>query len=737
MEKNIAFEQALKLVNQTLCNVFLTGKAGTGKTTFLHHIKNHSHKKLAIVAPTGVAAINAGGMTIHSFFQIPMGNFLPTLHSPPEGNFFNRSGLLTQLKINAHKRELIKELELLIIDEVSMLRADLLDAIHLILQFIRNNSSPFGGVQVLFIGDLFQLPPVARAEEWKVLCEYYESPFFHSAHCLRNVELVCIELKNIYRQRDSHFIELLNSIRTNSVTQQHIDYLNSFYKPHFSVADKGEYITITTHNSKAEQINSNELKKFKNKEYVFDAEIKGDFNESAAPADVQLRLKEGAQVMCIRNDKGEQSRYYNGKIGIVSKITETHQIFVRFFKEDGEVEIEKETWENIRYVYNSQTETIEKEVIGTFTQYPLRLAWAITIHKSQGLTFEKAVIDAGASFAPGQVYVALSRLTSTDGLVLLSPITREAIQTHQDALRLTAEQLSEETIQNIIQHERVAYLYQLIYKTFDLKKPQEHIQQCSQELDSRKIPNPDKAKLLFHDLVNSSVELAYTSEKFILQLRNILAQSSASSHEKLKERVRQAAEYYKKEITTHIIEPLKKYIEETKSLPRTKKYINDLNAVHKMWMLKLQKMQRISAILEALENENELEIAFSYFTENTFYDEKSDKSEISVQKNKKEKGATHRLSLEMYRSGKSIQQIATERNLAPATIEGHLASFVLTGEVDVYELVSTEKMIIIENAIHQLDSSVPSQIKNFLGDTYSYGEIKAVINFLERKKNTV
>ncbi|UAM98157.1 helix-turn-helix domain-containing protein [Polaribacter litorisediminis] len=416
MSKNPELELALNFIEKTDRNLFITGKAGTGKTTFLHQIKKESLKRMIIVAPTGVAAINAKGVTIHSFFQMPFGPILPNQiqNNQPQRRF------------SKTKIDIIKSLDLVIIDEISMVRADLLDGIDQVMRRYKNRNKVFGGAQVLMIGDLQQLAPVVKPNEWSLLQQHYDTVYFFSSKAYLEANVVSIELKHIYRQKNEDFIKILNEIRTNTLSNESAKILNKNYNPTFSPTEEEGYITLTTHNNRANLINNSELNKLKNKSYFFKAEVSGKFSENAFPNDETLGLKVGAQVMFIKNDSSQEKRYFNGKIGIVTKITK-ETVHVQCGEEVDEIVTEKEMWDNINYSINDETKELKEEIIGSFKQIPLRLAWAITIHKSQGLTFERAVIDAEASFAHGQTYVALSRCTSLEGLVLKTPISSNAI----------------------------------------------------------------------------------------------------------------------------------------------------------------------------------------------------------------------------------------------------------------------------------------------------------------------
>ncbi|WP_202899941.1 helix-turn-helix domain-containing protein [Polaribacter irgensii] len=416
MAINPELELALQFIEKTDRNLFITGKAGTGKTTFLHKIKSESLKRMVIVAPTGVAAINAKGVTIHSFFQMPFGPILPN----------QIANTNQQRKFSKTKIDIIKSLDLVIIDEISMVRADLLDAIDQVMRRYKNRDKVFGGAQILMIGDLQQLAPVVKPNEWSLLQQHYDTVYFFSAKAYEEANVVSIELKHIYRQKNEVFIKILNEIRTNTLSDTSAKILNKNYNPSFSPAKEEGYITLTTHNNRANLINNSELNKLKIRPVFFNAVISGKFSENAFPNAERLELKVGAQVMFIKNDSSAEKRYYNGKIGIITAISK-ESVSVQCGDEVDEIVTEKETWSNINYAINEETKAIKEEMIGAFTQIPLRLAWAITIHKSQGLTFERAIIDAEASFAHGQTYVALSRCTSLEGLVLKTPITSSAI----------------------------------------------------------------------------------------------------------------------------------------------------------------------------------------------------------------------------------------------------------------------------------------------------------------------
>jgi ATP-dependent exoDNAse (exonuclease V) alpha subunit len=561
---NTIFQKAIAFVNQTNKHLFLTGKAGTGKTTFLKYIKENSFKKMAVVAPTGVAAINAGGVTIHSFFQLPFGPFIPTQKNNWEvfnGKVNNQHSLFKNLRLNSAKRDLLRELDLLIIDEVSMVRADMLDAVDAVLRHVRRQPLiPFGGVQMVYIGDLFQLPPVVRNEEWEVLKEYYDSPFFFNAQSVKQAFPVYIELKKIYRQTDSVFINILNNIRNNICTKEDLQKLHEHYKPDFTPVKEENFITLTSHNEKADLINRRELQKLGGKAYAYNAEISGEFYDRSFPAEEVLHLKVGAQIMFIKNDKGEFRRFFNGKIGVVKNIFDD-KIYISFPNETDTLVLEKETWQNIKYNYNKDSDKIEEEELGTFRQYPIRLAWAITIHKSQGLTFDKAIIDAGASFAPGQVYVALSRLTSLQGLILHSRIHPNCISTDARVLEFVKSEESEEQLDNILKEEQEAFVKQSLLKGFNWQKLEDALLAHKENILGRDLPKKEKSLLWIESLQKSVEEIIEISKKFIRQLEQLYV---SEGYPLLHERTKAAVEYFSKVIDEKLVSATDIHFEEMK-----------------------------------------------------------------------------------------------------------------------------------------------------------------------------
>ncbi len=452
---NPELQLADDFVRYTNCHIFLTGKAGTGKTTFLHDLQKKTHKRMVVTAPTGVAAINAGGVTLHSFFQMPFGPFLPGTE--------NSYG---QHRFSKEKISIVRSLDLLVIDEISMVRADLLDGVDDVLRRYRHSSLPFGGVQLLMIGDLHQLSPVVKGAEWQLLRQHYDSAYFFASRALRQTELIPIELKHIYRQSDVRFIELLNRVRDNRLDESSLQELNRRYIRDFTPGDDEGYITLCTHNSSADAINVSRLNLLPNESQRFQAVIEGDFPENTYPTSSLLELKVGAQVMFVRNDAQPGKRFFNGKIGTITSISDT-AISVQCPEDDKEIEVEQATWENIEYTIDPETLEICQSKIGSFLQFPLKLAWAITIHKSQGLTFEKAVIDAKAAFAHGQVYVALSRCKTFEGLVLSSPLSAVAVKTDVTVLHFVEYAEQNPPSPEKLAAARIRYQQQLLGECFD------------------------------------------------------------------------------------------------------------------------------------------------------------------------------------------------------------------------------------------------------------------------------
>jgi len=519
----------------TARSVFITGKAGTGKTTFLRRLKEESSKQVAIVAPTGVAAINAGGVTMHSFFQLPFTPYVPT--------YEGRKNLVSKIKMTSMRRKVLQELEMLVIDEISMVRADLLDEVDAVLRHFRYRpNDAFGGVQVFFIGDMYQLPPVVQGEEWNLLSQFYKSPYFFHSKVIEQNPPLYIEFDKIFRQQNERFIHLLNEVRNNCLSYESMRLLESRYQPGFTLPKKNNYIVLTTHNAKADRINAEEMGKIKNKTYRFEAVIKGEFPERNFPNEPVLELKENAKVMFISNDKGFPRRYFNGKIGEVSRI-EDDRIYVRCEDDPDEIAVVYETWTNIRYSINKQNNQIEEVELGSYTQYPLRLAWAITIHKSQGLTFDKAVIDAEAAFTSGQVYVALSRCRTLEGLVLLSPIHKDCLHVDPHIVQYGKNKPPVEMLNDQLEKDKKEYNIKVLLSVFDFKLCLGHVSSM-QDVIKENINSFRADSLGFTDSLQASLfGMDFIAQKFQLQI-SAISHRATYDQKYIQTRIAAASDYY-------------------------------------------------------------------------------------------------------------------------------------------------------------------------------------------------
>ncbi|MDR1517163.1 MAG: HRDC domain-containing protein [Dysgonamonadaceae bacterium] len=585
------YECAQEFSDFTNRNIFITGKAGTGKTTFLHRLRAQSKKQMAVVAPTGVAAINAGGVTIHSFFQLPFTPFIPT----PLG----REGLLSKMKMNSARRRVIRELELLVIDEISMVRADVLDAIDAVLRGIRHKSAlPFGGVQMIFIGDMYQLSPVAQTEEWRILSEYYAGIYFFHSRVFQEQPPVYIEFDKIFRQSDNRFIEMLNEVRNDALSPSGMELLQSRYNPSFAPAEKDSYITLTTHNYKADAINSDELAKIKSPLYRFKATVKGDFPEKSYPVEASLELKIGAKVMFVKNDTESPRRFFNGKIGEITKIEEDEFIAVKCPEDDDEIIVTRMAWENIRYSTNEATTAVEEEVIGTFTQFPLRLAWAITIHKSQGLTFDRAIIDAGAAFSPGQVYVALSRCRSLEGLVLQSPINRYSVQVDEQVLHFSSQAPEMDAIIDQLQSSKEAYQSGLLLDLFGFGTLVNSAGAWYGETKTNESSFSEDALSYIQNVINQIVEIEAVAAKFRLQLEQILRQSPVDAAF-LNERLKASSGYFSEKLEM-LMETLRESAVTTDNRSNAQEYDDNISS---LFTAAAQKRHIIGAVADGFDIE--------------------------------------------------------------------------------------------------------------------------------------
>jgi len=664
--KNYELYIAEQFVLHTSRNVFLTGRAGTGKTTFLRDVVDKTTKNTVVVAPTGVAAINAKGITIHSMFQFPLTAFIPSNDDVNMDICTNRYGLSRHMKYRSERRKIIESLELLIIDEISMVRADLLDAIDFVLRSIRKNSDPFGGVQLLVIGDLFQLSPVVKHNIEPILRNYYKSPFFFDAHAWENSKPIKIELKKIYRQKDEKFINILNNIRMGNRRDEDLTVLNKNYKP---LSEEDDTLVLTTHNNKADKINSDKLEKLPGRKKTFQADISGKFNESAYPMPETIELKKGAQVMFIRNNS--EDGYFNGKIG---KIIDFNRDTIRVESPDDDftIDVYKEEWKNTKYTIDKENKTIKQETIGSFEHYPLKLAWAITVHKSQGLTFDKVNVDLSRTFAPGQMYVALSRSRTLEGLVLSSRVKPKNIITDKRILEYHEEIEIDRDIEKTLQRAKEEYGFIQLLKTFHFAYVLNQMQDWKDVILENKIPQQGNAMLAYNDAYNAFVEINKVGNNFRNQL--ISLQKNNYPTTQIADRLLKAIEYFTKTVYEEVIQDIEIHFSNYKAKNGTRKYIRILREL----------LSDIWYLMENLYN-------ISYRDSKIYQKEhKFKKSKLSAKKEKKKpivKGETQLISLNMFEEGKSLEDIAKTRNLKLSTIQGHMTKWIENGSIELSQLM--------------------------------------------------
>ena len=709
---NPELDLAWKIVETTGANLFLTGKAGTGKTTFLKNLRKHSSKRMVVLAPTGIAAINAGGVTIHSFFQLPLSPYLP-------GTTFDR-GDKKYFKFSKIKRDIIRTLDLIVIDEISMVRSDLLDAVDAVMRRYRDYSKPFGGAQLLMIGDLQQLAPVIKEDEWTLLSSVYDTPYFFSSKALAVASYYTVELKTVYRQQDLSFISLLNKIRENKATDENIAELNKRYIPRFTPDKNSDYIRLTTHNYQAQAINDHELASLPTKEFVFNAKVEGTFPETSYPADKQLILKQGAQVMFIKNDPDK--RFFNGMIGEVVSV-DSENIVVRS-KDGGQAfNLDMAEWTNSKYTLDDTSKEIKETIEGVFRQYPLRLAWAITIHKSQGLTFDHAIIDASHSFAHGQTYVALSRCRSLEGIVLSSPLQREAMIS-DNVVDSFVEKLDEHTpTEDNISTLQRKYVVQVLDDLFDFTQLQSSYNMLLRTLDEHFYRKYPKLLAEYKRVGMKFDELIKVAQKFKLQYTRLV--EGAQQEGLLEERIHKAAVYYSSKLSEFEILCDKTKISTDNKL--IKKQFEERFSTYK---------SELSLKTRLLKHECDNNVKFTVadllsakakillgITDDT--DPKTIKKVKAPKMPKAPKIPTHEISFNMFIGGMTIEQIAAERGLAASTIFTHLINYVESGQIGIDSLISNEHSDEIRS--YFAGNSIPASLKDIkeaLSPSITYEEIR-------------
>ena len=736
-------------IEATNQSIFLTGRAGTGKTTLLKSITEHTHKRYVIVAPTGVAAINAGGSTIHSFFGLHPFTFIPfgDINTNSEKKIETAYSLARGIRLNNPKIEVIKNLDVLIIDEISMVRCDLLDAIDVVLKKYRNNQLPFGGVQLLMIGDLYQLPPVIKEDENSILKPFYASYYFFESIALKKAGYIPIELTHVYRQNDVKFLELLNDLRFGELKKESRDILKSRYAPEFNPKDSDGFITLTTHVRKADAINSIKLSELKGKEMVFTAEINGDFNPSSYPADEHLKLKINAQVMFIKNNRDQG--YYNGKIGWIDEFDEESGQFLVRCSEDELIWVGKEVWENIQYSYNSDKNEIGTNKKGDFSQYPLRLAWAITIHKSQGLTFDKAVIDAGSAFATGQVYVALSRLRTLEGLVLKSMFSENELPADKQIDSFHNLFPEDEKIIMQLIDARQEYLKILTINATDfnwlkllVRNTQDAIIPYFKSLNNEQV-NEVKNWENWHP------ELIKIAQQYQPRIREMLAEIGQGSIPTAAiERFSKAILYFINELVSRFAKPMVNIAASLQHTKNGRSLIKELKDTEtqlrkifrqlivadetlKSYLDFPKEIEIKKAILNRLENIY-AEILQPTVKTNQLTDKKikAKKTDNSI---KKVKGETVNISLAMHMEGKSIETIALERELKSGTIISHLAKSIEKGAIDISTLIDKKDFDTINSELENLEKELKwGEILVKLKDKYEIKNL-SFVNAYRRK----
>lgn len=737
-------ELAARFVNNTGAPIFLTGKAGTGKTTFLRALAQRTHKRFVILAPTGIAALNAKGVTIHSQFLLPFGSFLPVRE--PEGNYSDRNGFFTQQTLarrhplNQFRRNVLKSIDLLVIDEVSMLRADVLDAIDYRMRSVkRNYKVPFGGVQVLFIGDLYQLPPVVKDEEWSVLSRFYKSMHFFEAKALQNSGLVYLELDKIFRQQDETFIRILNNLRDNKSTPEDVRILNQHYKTLDEIKDLPPCITLTTHNYKADELNLRELRSLDSPSFFYDADIEREFPENLYPLPESIELKVGARVMFIKNDSSGLSSYFNGKLATVIELT-SDQVVVEMDDSREEYTLKKELWENKKYRVNPDTKELEEEVIGTFSQFPIKLAWAVTVHKSQGLTFDRAIVDVGQAFAPGQVYVALSRLRSLEGLVLRTRVQTDVIYSDAKVVEFTQWKSETQNLTDLLKQNQQSYLSQLVDSTFEFESLLASLTQFDKDQETTLEFEEEELRKDLPTIYELLLKEQENTRKFRQQLQ-VLIQSK--QEEKLLDRVEKGTTYYLN-FLIEVLTILLRHQLQIEEFARIKTYQNGIEELEIELLRKYSAIAKSGKLIKAiLKGEiaekmdaidlrvkqvrlNLIEQIRKELPERTSSKNKTGRKKTKAPKEPKEKKEdTKAWSIRLFQEGKTPAQIAEERGYAVSTIMGHLAHGVKLGAIPLEDLVPEESIREIRHVDEKLDS-LKAYFEHFQGK-YDYGTLKLVL----------
>jgi energy-coupling factor transporter ATP-binding protein EcfA2 len=719
---------AERFIQHSGTHVFLTGKAGTGKTTFLRHIAATTHKRYLIAAPTGIAALNAGGVTLHSQFQLPIGGYLPIQGEAQVYGalkFETAHSLVRHFRMSKLKMQVIRQTQLLIIDEVSMLRADMLDALDRILRFIRRNPVPFGGVQLLLIGDLLQLPPVVKDDEWQIMKHYYNSPYFFDAHALKQHPPVQITLQKVYRQQDEKFTDLLNRLRYNQLKPEDVNLLNSYHIPGFTPGGSSPVIQLTTHNYSADQINQSELRKLEKSSRFYQAKIEDEFPENLYPTEVRLELKVGAQVMFIKNDLSTPPRYFNGKLGKIVSLSDE----VIYIDCEGEtIPATWYTWENKRFQVDEKSGEVKEDIIGTFRQFPLRLAWAITIHKSQGLTFDRAIIDVQQVFASGQAYVALSRLRTLQGLVLSAPFPANALEVHPAVKAFEESGADSHALPMKLQRSMQAYFFESLKEAFDFRtlvKAMDFFMLDFSAAGTKSVKASDTSWL--GALYGPRDILRDVGPKFLRQIDQIMTQTPFN-WEHLEDRLTAAGSYFSPQLEV-LGNTLWVKFRQLSEIKRAKSYANDVEQLETLVCNAWVAVQKIPMLLKAyraghFSDDQDWKESLEIQWRNQPIPEagKTLKKEIAKAK---AKGQTYLETYELYKQGLSTAEIAAKRNLAASTIESHYSILISSGKIKAEELIAPERISAIRAFIATQDSGLSlTELRAVCKNEFSFFELR-------------
>lgn len=768
----------LELLKHSRRPIFLTGKAGTGKTTLLRQITTETYKSCIVAAPTGIAALNAGGVTLHSLFQLPSATFIPQEGAiPPDYNeaIHTPSSYWRQTKMHERKRQLLRSLELLIIDEVSMLRADTLDFIDMILRRVRRSSDPFGGVQMLFIGDLLQLPPVVRGREWEVLSQFYAGTFFFHARVLTQAPPIYIELDKVYRQSDGDFVSLLNNLRHNHLSTHDLELLNAHVQPHFDSTEHEGYIMLTTHNDQVDRINRKALDKLTSSSVYFRARIDGDFPEYLYPTEHTLELKLNARVMFLRNDTEHPRRYYNGKIGVVCDLCDDH-ISVQLEGSDVVVDVDMYEWSNVRYTLDDETREPKTETLGTFRQYPLRAAWAITIHKSQGLTFERAVIDLERVFASGQAYVALSRLTRLEGLVLLSPLSRHGINVPLDVVSYATQRMSPEMLGMVLERERHSYWMSECLEAMNWSTL---VDEWRDHSFSYRAETGRSVKSSYGDWACETTARVEELYRLALRFREQLRQLWSSQQTDLghiAQRIAQATDYFSPRLSDIACSVGVTRTRASKG-GKAKEYLHELSRLQQGLASTMQKLLRIRTTLAALceggdwsrdslgigsaieawqeevgrltcqrmRELKELQTPTSLETLETNdtsgtprkRSRRGAQSATATNTLSSPKPRTHEMTLELLRSGLSVEQIAEIRSLTIGTIMSHLGHLIQEGRIELSEAIDRDTVQLVEDYLEQHPMPIAlKELYETFEESIPYGALRLILSSFRSQHKT-